>query len=241
MTIQEIEAQRSELDRLRLEIEISEQRKTEEQKVSDKVKIVELNNTAKVLRKKAIEAATNGELANQKLFASSANDAETEANELMRKYDILPEQKATKNWNFWHKLSIFVVVCGAFGVAFFCKYQFNEIGEQIIRHNSDIQTLMQKNSDPRLQESLISKPYDLSSYQKVYFDKLTHIIDLSEVFFILLLLCPYVLVYILPFFKTSKNIWEEFLEELTPFQRHLFVYLYSALALLVLAIYRTSS
>ena len=62
-------------------------------------------------------------------------------------------------------------------------------------------------------------PYDITSLQKFFFEKLVVFADLPVALGILFLLMPWIGFYVLPFLKSRKDFYREFYEELSPFQR----------------------
>lgn len=234
MANKDINAQIAELEQQRAELLAKAQHEAAEKEAKEIQQISELKESAKTLRKKAIESQNRGDEKNSNLFSQSAIDAEKEAEELEKKYQIEPQKVKKSSWGGFHVGSLILSFTVFFLIAAFCYFKFQSLGDEIRRHNTDIKTLMASNSDPALNEKLISEPYDLSSIQKMYYDKFVHLVDLSEIWFYFILFCPFVFVYLMPFFKKTPNVWKEYLEDLTPFQRQLILYLYLALFLLAM-------
>ena len=53
-------------------------------------------------------------------------------------------------------------------------------------------------------------PYDLGSWQKYVFDCIAQYGDLLKAFTIIAILCPGLILYIIPFFKSEKDLWHDF-------------------------------
>ncbi|QHV97949.1 PRKR-interacting protein 1 [Spirosoma endbachense] len=63
------------------------------------------------------------------------------------------------------------------------------------------------------------QPYDATSIQKLFYEKLVVFVDLPIALLILFLVSPFVGFYVLPFVKSKKDFYTEFYEDLTPWQR----------------------
>ncbi|RCR69412.1 hypothetical protein [Larkinella punicea] len=65
------------------------------------------------------------------------------------------------------------------------------------------------------------QPYDITSIQKFFFEKLVVFSDLPVALAILFLIVPFMGFYVLPVLRSKKDFYTEFNEELTPWQRSL--------------------
>ncbi|KAB7728027.1 hypothetical protein F5984_19935 [Rudanella paleaurantiibacter] len=63
------------------------------------------------------------------------------------------------------------------------------------------------------------QPYDITSFQKLAFEKMVQFTDLPVALLLLLLVMPPVGFYVLPLIRTKPDFWYEFKHELTPYQR----------------------
>lgn len=86
---------------------------------------------------------------------------------------------------------------------------FNGIGEGITESNRGLPV------ESRLQ------PYDATSIQKLFYEKLVVFADLPIALLILFLIVPFIGFYVLPFAKSKRDFYTEFNEDLTPWQRSL--------------------
>ncbi|MCX6216574.1 hypothetical protein [Spirosoma sp.] len=118
-----------------------------------------------------------------------------------------PKPAAGKNrkWGsaFWQMVGLFFVI-------FFAYSLFVGYGEHIQKLNEAI---------PDDKPELKMNPYDATSIQKFFLEKFYEFFDLPLALVKLLIFAPFVLLYILPFFRSKKDFITEFYEDLTPFQR----------------------
>lgn len=82
-------------------------------------------------------------------------------------------------------------------------------------HARDLILLANKALPPEQQ----MQPYDMTSYQKLAFEKMVQFSDLPVALILLLLVMPPVGIYVLPFVASKPDFWYEFKHELTPYQR----------------------
>jgi hypothetical protein len=97
---------------------------------------------------------------------------------------------------------------------------FDSIGEHIKLVNKSLPVEQQMNA------------YDETSNQKFFFEKYVEFWDLPVALGKLLILVPFVGLYLLPFIKSRKDFFTEFFEDLTPFQRCLITFGFAALFVL---------
>ncbi|RAJ92213.1 hypothetical protein LX87_05181 [Larkinella arboricola] len=91
----------------------------------------------------------------------------------------------------------------------FCYNRFNQFHKSILKLNESLP----------MEQHL--QPYDLTSIQKFFFEKLVVFTDLPVALLILFMIVPFVGFYVLPFVKSKKDFYTEFYEDLTPWQRSL--------------------
>ncbi|GAB3256101.1 hypothetical protein GCM10027347_17700 [Larkinella harenae] len=103
----------------------------------------------------------------------------------------------------------FLQVAGILLAITYCYRQFNRFNEYIQRMNETLPP------EKHLQ------PYDITSVQKFFWEKLVIFADLPVALLVLFLIVPFVGFYVLPFLRSRKDFYTEFNEELTPWQRSL--------------------
>ncbi|MDQ1088992.1 hypothetical protein [Siphonobacter sp. SORGH_AS_1065] len=142
------------------------------------------------------------------LLASQDEDKAREiAAELGLNMPVVDAGEKTPWWQFTHsKMAIFQVV-GILGLLIFCYQMFVGYQERIVEMNKSLPF------DKQLQ------PYDETSIQKFFFEKLVQFSDLPTALLMVFLVVPFVGFYVLPFFGFGRNIYTEFKEELTAWQR----------------------
>ncbi|MDR6195174.1 hypothetical protein [Siphonobacter sp. SORGH_AS_0500] len=144
------------------------------------------------------------------LLALAAQDEEKAreiASELALPMPAVDTADKTPWWQFTHgKMAIFQVV-GILGLLIFFYQQFVGYQARIVEMNKTLPF------DKQLQ------PYDETSIQKFFFEKLVQFSDLPTALLMVFLVVPFVGFYVLPFFGFGRNIYTEFKEELTAWQR----------------------
>lgn len=65
------------------------------------------------------------------------------------------------------------------------------------------------------------QPYDLTSMQKFFYEKMVIFSDLPVALLIVFAIVPFVGFYVLPFFRSKRDFYTEFTEDLTAWQRSL--------------------
>ncbi|MGA0558285.1 hypothetical protein ACO2Q8_16620 [Larkinella sp. VNQ87] len=101
----------------------------------------------------------------------------------------------------------FLQVAGILAAISFCYRQFNQFNQYIQELNAKLPV------EQHLQ------PYDVTSIQKFFYEKLVVFADLPVALLILFLMVPFVGFYVLPFLKSKRDFYSEFYDELTPWQR----------------------
>lgn len=100
------------------------------------------------------------------------------------------------------------------------SHGFTSVGDEIKLLNKTLPVEQQMNA------------YDITSNQKFFFEKYVEFWDLPVGLFKLLILVPFVGLYLLPFIRSRKDFFTEFFEDLTPFQRCLITFGFVALFIL---------
>ncbi|PMD97675.1 hypothetical protein BWI97_08685 [Siphonobacter sp. BAB-5405] len=145
----------------------------------------------------------------------------------MNPAEVAPAEK-TPWWQFTHgKMAIYQII-GIVLALFLCYNSFTGYQAKITEMNKSLPF------DKQLQ------PYDETSIQKFFFEKLVQFSDLPTALIMVLLVVPFVGFYVLPIFGYGRNIWQEFKEEITAWERIKFTgsiilgfFLYLALSHLV--------
>lgn len=119
-----------------------------------------------------------------------------------------------------HRLGAIVQVFFLALVIIWASKNFTSIGAEIKQINAHVEPAERMNA------------YDITSNQKFFFEKYVEFWDIPASLAKLFILAPFVALYLLPIFRSRKDFFTEFFEELTPFQRCLIAV--SLLALLVL-------
>jgi hypothetical protein len=79
------------------------------------------------------------------------------------------------------------------------------------------ETILEDNKGLPIEQKL--QPYDVTSIQKLFYEKLVVFVDLPIALVVLFLIVPFVGFYVLPFVRSRKDFYTEFYEELTSWQR----------------------
>jgi len=121
---------------------------------------------------------------------------------------------------FRHRLGAIIQFVLLAVAIYWAGSNFDKIGEHIGELNKHLPLEQQMNA------------YDITSNQKFFFEKYVEFWDLPVALFKLLILVPFVGLYLLPFIKSRKDFFTEFFEDLTPYQRCLITLAFAALFVL---------
>ncbi|GAB3790217.1 hypothetical protein GCM10028818_60020 [Spirosoma horti] len=130
--------------------------------------------------------------------------------EIPKELEEASEPKAATERLGGKRVQVFLQMALLIGVIFFSYRFFVSYGEHIQKVNTTI-----SDETPELK----MQPYDATSIQKFFLEKFVEFFDLPLALVKLLIFAPFVLFYVLPFFRTKKDFITEFYEDLTPFQR----------------------
>lgn len=175
-------------------------------------------------------AAKETDEASKKMYVQWALDADREAVQLARELGLAieepaeeaPEQSTLSKVQglFRHRLGA-VIQAVLLGIAiFWASTNFDGIGQHIQELNKSLPVEQQMNA------------YDLTSNQKFFFEKYVEFWDLPVGLFKLLIVVPFVGLYLLPFIRSRKDFFTEFFDDLTPYQRCLITLAFVALFIL---------
>ncbi|MBN8820769.1 MULTISPECIES: hypothetical protein [unclassified Spirosoma] len=175
-------------------------------------------------------AAKETDEASKKMYVQWALDADKQAVQVARELGLAIEDSADDSPEpttlqkvhglFRHRLGA-VIQTVLLGVAiFWASTNFDSIGKHINELNKSLPVEQQMNA------------YDLTSNQKFFFEKYVEFWDLPVGLFKLLILVPFVGLYMLPFIRSRKDFFTEFFEDLTPYQRCLITLAFVALFIL---------
>ncbi|MBO9638783.1 MAG: hypothetical protein J7576_11470 [Siphonobacter aquaeclarae] len=110
-------------------------------------------------------------------------------------------------WYFTPAKMALYQILGILSLLYFCYTSFTGYQARIAEMNKTLPF------DKQLQ------PYDETSLQKFFFEKLVQFSDLPTALLMVFLVVPFVGFYVLPFFGYGRNIYTEFKEEISPWQR----------------------
>lgn len=119
-----------------------------------------------------------------------------------------------------HRVGAVIQVILLVAAIVWASTNFDNIGDHIKLVNKTLPVEQQMNA------------YDETSNQKFFFEKYVEFWDLPVALGKLLILVPFVGLYLLPFIKSRKDFFTEFFEDLTPFQRCLITFGFAALFVL---------
>ncbi|WP_020603143.1 hypothetical protein [Spirosoma spitsbergense] len=119
-----------------------------------------------------------------------------------------------------HRLGAIVQISLLVVAIIWASSNFTSVGDEINTLNKALPVEQQMNA------------YDITSNQKFFFEKYVEFWDLPVGLFKLLILVPFVGLYLLPFIRSRKDFFTEFFEDLTPFQRCLITFGFVALFIL---------
>lgn len=144
-----------------------------------------------------------------------AMECDEEARHLIIEGEVEPEAQADPRsiqarspW--WASGRVWAGIASALGIVailLITSEYFHLIREQILAANKAL---------PGEQQM---QPYDMTSFQKLAYEKLVQFSDLPVALLLLLLVMPPVGLYVLPFWRGKPDFWTEFKTELTPWQR----------------------
>lgn len=199
MAEQELKAKREDIQRKR---DLAEQ-ETKTRLLQDRDKALA---AAANFRKEARTAADD----DKKALYEWATEADAEARAIEVSLGIavatedVPEAKAPTPSR---RLMTILQVLGVLAAILFFHGQFEGLGETIKELNHGVAPENQL------------RPYDDTSIQKLFYEKLVVFVDLPLAVLVLMLVVPFVGFYVLPFVKSKKDFYTEFYEDLTPWQR----------------------
>lgn len=151
----------------------------------------------------------------KRLLLRLASEDDHRASEIGMKLGIQPAQAAADSdpsaglpWVKRNRSLVALFQMGGILAAIaYCYNQFTSFGEYIQKLNEKLPV------EQHLQ------PYDLTSIQKFFFEKMVVFTDLPIALLILFLMVPNIGFYVLPFLKSKRDFYTEFNEDLSPWQR----------------------
>ncbi|GAB4050400.1 hypothetical protein [Spirosoma litoris] len=169
--------------------------------------------------------------ASKKMYVQWAVDADRQAVQLARELGLAIEEpvepgEAERSTMdkvkslLSHRLGAIVQITLLVAAIVWASTNFTNIGHEI-------QVLNEKLP---LEEKM--NAYDITSNQKFFFEKYVEFWDLPVGLFKLLILVPFVGLYLLPFIRSRRDFFTEFFEDLTPYQRCLITFGFVALFIL---------
>lgn len=228
LTEEELELQRAQADIDNRREEIQRQKEAAATEVKNRL-TVEMNkakDAAAGFRKEARE--TKDESEKRKLY-EWASEADLEVARLAAELGIVRpdetaqvEKKSFFRRNRW--ATAFLQVMGALAAILYFHGQFTGFSDYINEINRGLPV------ESKLQ------PYDVTSIQKLFYEKMVVFIDLPIALLLMFLIVPFIGFYVLPFLKSRKDFYTEFFEDLTPWQRSLLTTIFSLGLLLFLAL-----
>lgn len=176
-------------------------------------------------------AAKETDEASKLMYVKWAVDADRQAVQLARELGLAieepvePDQAERSTMDkvkslLSHRLGAIVQIALLVAAIVWASTNFTNIGHEI-------QVLNEKLP---LEEKM--NAYDITSNQKFFFEKYVEFWDLPVGLFKLLILVPFVGLYLLPFIRSRRDFFTEFFEDLTPFQRCLITFGFVALFIL---------
>ncbi|MGF7217474.1 hypothetical protein GGR92_003648 [Spirosoma lacussanchae] len=174
-------------------------------------------------------AAKETDEASKKTYVQWALDADRQAVQLARELGLAIEEpepelepttleKVTSLLR--HRVGALVQMILLGAAIMWASTNFESIGQHIQELNKSLPVEQQMNA------------YDLTSNQKFFFEKYVEFWDLPVGLFKLLILVPFVGLYLLPFIRSRKDFFTEFFEDLTPYQRCVITLAFVALFIL---------
>ena len=169
--------------------------------------------------------------ASKKMYVQWAVDADRQAVQLARELGLAIEEPAEPGQDepttmdkvknlVSHRLGAIVQIVLLVAAIVWASTNFTNVGTEIQHLNEKLP----------LEEKM--NAYDITSNQKFFFEKYVEFWDLPVGLFKLLILVPFVGLYLLPFIRSRRDFFTEFFEDLTPFQRCLITFGFVALFIL---------
>jgi hypothetical protein len=208
---QQLAEQEEELKRQREELAQQEAQAVEAARRRKEAELEELRTDAENFRRSAREVDDETE---KKTYLRFAADAERQAAELARELGVVVEgellstEEPRASWLARnHGVVALLQVAFISAILWLCYAEFQHYHDYIQEVNKTMPAEVQM------------QPYDVTSIQKFFFEKLVQFSDLPVALLICILVVPFVGFYVLPIVRSRKDFYTEFYEDLSPWQR----------------------